>query len=106
MRQVLIDKFVIPKNAIEEFIQRMTYNRGFIKNLPGFVQDAAYERTDENGDKIVVTVAVWQDEDAIKRAKEAVQAEYTRIGFGLAEMLARLNITVERATYNEVVQGR
>ncbi len=104
MRQVLIDKFVVPKNAVEEFIQRMNYNRGFIRNLVGFVQDAAYERTDENGNTVVVTMAIWQSEDAIKKAKEAVQAEYARIGFHQAEMLSRLNIALERGTYTEMVQ--
>ncbi len=103
MKQIFIDKFIVPKNAIEEFIQRMNYNRGFIRNLPGFVQDAAYERTDENGNKIVVTVAIWQSENAIKKAKEAVQAEYARIGFHPEEMLMRLNIVLERGTYTEIV---
>ncbi len=105
MRQVFIDKFVVPKNAVEEFIQRMNYNRGFIRNLPGFLQDAAYERTDENGNTVVVTIAVWESEDAIKKAKEAVQTEYDRIGFHPAEMFARLNIALERGIYTEMVQG-
>lgn len=104
MRQVFIDKFVVPKNAIEEFIQRMNYSRNFIRNLPGFTEDAAYERTDENGNVIVITITVWESEYALNKAKDAVQSEYTRIGFHPTEMFARLNITIERGTYREFGQ--
>ena len=102
MKQVFIDKFVVPKNAVKEFVQRMNYNREFIRNLPGFIQDQAYQQTNENGDKIVVTLAVWESEDAFKKARETVQAEYNRIGFQMPEMLARLNITLDRGAYQEM----
>ena len=104
MRQILIDKFVVPDNAVEEFIQRMNYNRSFIRQLPGFIQDMAYEQMDESGNTIVVTIAVWENLEAINKAKEAVQAEYNRIGFRPAEMFARLNIAFERGTYVEMVR--
>ena len=34
-----VDKFYIPKDAEEEFSQRMQYNRNFIKTLRGFIKD-------------------------------------------------------------------
>jgi len=103
MRQILIDKFIVPENAVEEFTQRMNYNRNFIKNISGFVQDAAYKRTDDKGNTVVVTIAIWESEEVIKKAKEAVQTEYAKIGFRPDEMLKRLNITLERGTYTEIV---
>ena len=102
MKQIFIDKFVIPENAKAEFFQRMTYNRTFLKKQPGFVSDAAYERNDEHGNLVVVTVAIWESEDAIAKAKAAVQEEYKRIGFNMPAMLERLKITIERATYHEM----
>lgn len=102
MNQIFIDRFVVPKNSFEEFVQRMNYNRNFIKNIPGFIKDTAYERTDENGNIIVITIAVWASEELLNKAKETVQSEYKRIGFNPAEMLARLNITMERGTYTEI----
>lgn len=101
MRQILIDKFFIPKNAFEEFLQRTNYNRDFIRHLPGFVEDAAYQRTDENGNLIFITVAVWENPDVLEKARELVQAEYKRIGFNPAELFARLNIMLDRGTYQE-----
>ncbi len=102
MKQFFIDKFTIPKSAREEFVQRMNLNRNFIKNLPGFIQDTVYERSDENGNIIALTIAVWENEEAIKKAKEAVQKEYKRIGFNPEEMLTRLNILMDREIYKEM----
>ncbi|MBB6112085.1 antibiotic biosynthesis monooxygenase family protein [Mucilaginibacter lappiensis] len=99
MKQIFIDKFVIPQNGKQEFTQRMNFNRDFIKNLPGFLGDAAYERADDNGNMICITVANWESEDALNQAKQKVQAEYQRIGFNPAELLARLNITMEREIF-------
>ncbi|MEZ2334235.1 hypothetical protein AB6735_01330 [Mucilaginibacter sp. RCC_168] len=99
MQQIFIDKFIIPQNGKQEFTERMNFNRGFIKNLPGFLGDIAYEREDENGNTICVTVATWESEDALNQAKAAVQTEYQRIGFNPAELIARLNITMERDIY-------
>jgi heme-degrading monooxygenase HmoA len=102
MQQIFIDKFVIPQNAKQEFTERMNFNREFIKNLPGFLGDIAYEREDENGNAICITVATWENEDALNQAKVAVQAEYQRINFNPAELLSRLHITMERDTYQPV----
>ena len=96
-----IDKFLVPANAKTEFMQRVNFNRNFIKKLPGFIEDAAYERTDEKDNIIFITIAVWENEQAVKKAKEAVQAEYKRQGFDLAAMLERLNITIDRGVYTE-----
>ncbi len=45
MKQIFIDKFLVPENAKQEFIERMNINRSFIKTLNGFNEDAAYERS-------------------------------------------------------------
>jgi predicted ester cyclase/heme-degrading monooxygenase HmoA len=97
-----IDKFIVPTNAIAEFTQRMNLNRGFIKTLPGFIKDEVYVRTDEDGNQIIITIAVWENEVVLKKAKEAVQAEYKKEGFDPAEMLKRLNITMDRGTYQKM----
>jgi heme-degrading monooxygenase HmoA len=99
MKQIFIDKFTIPQQAKQEFTEKMNINRAFIKSLPGFIADSAYERIDENGNLICITVVIWASEQALNEAKAAVQAEYQRIGFNPAELLTRLNITMEREVY-------
>ena len=96
-----IDKFFVPAKAKQEFLERVNINRNFIKNLPGFIKDTAYEQLDEDGNLIFVTVAVWKNENVLEKAKEAVQAEYRKQGFSPAEMFERLNITMDRGIYKE-----
>lgn len=97
-----IDKFFVPAEAKQEFYERVKINRGFIKQLPGFVEDNAYEYTDENGALVFVTVAQWESREAFNKAREAVQAEYAKQGFDIGAMLKRLKITLDRGVYMEV----
>ena len=102
--RIFIDRFIVPQKSKQEFLERMNINRNFIKTLPGFIEDSAYERYDEQGNLICVTVAVWASEEAIKKAREAVQAEYKKEGFDLQAMLERLNITmIERGVYTKLI---
>lgn len=94
-----VDTFVVPEEAREEFVERVNVNRRFIRTLPGFVEDHAYERTDEQGNTIYMTIAVWESEDALDQAKAAGREEYQKQGFDPAEMMERLNITMEREVY-------
>ncbi len=100
-RKILIDKFIIPQSAKKEFDVRVKINRDFIKTLPGFMEDSAYHRTDENSDFILVTVAIWENDDAIKKAKEAVRAKYQKEDFDMQGMLNRLGITMDRGIYEK-----
>lgn len=94
-----IDKFFVPAAGIGEFHERMHINRNFIKTLPGFITDAAYEHKDEQGNLICVTVARWSSQEAVGKAKEAVQEEYKKEGFDMPAMMKRLNITIDRGLY-------
>ncbi len=101
MKQIFIDKFIVPQKSKQEFLERVHRNRNFIKNLNGFINDEAYERTDENGNLIFVTIAIWENEKFLKKAKEAVQAAYKKEGFDINKMFARLNIIIERNIYKK-----
>lgn len=96
-----IDKFFVPAKAKQEFLERVDINRNFIKDLPGFIRDTAFEQLDEDGNLIFITVAVWKNADVLEKAKHAVQAEYKKQGFNPAEMFERLNITMDRGIYKE-----
>ncbi|MGO4293057.1 ester cyclase [Chitinophaga sp. RAB17] len=97
-----IDKFLVPANAIAEFKERTAFNRQFIKTLPGFITDAEYVYTDEQGNLICITVAQWESREALSKAKETVQAKYKEQGFNPAEMFKRLGITADRGIYTAV----
>ena len=95
-----VDKFFVPKTSIKEFTERMNYNRNFIKQQPGFVKSERYDQRDENDNLIVLTLAVWQTQDHLNKAKSAMQAEFKRIGFDPQEFYKRLNVTLERGIYS------
>jgi heme-degrading monooxygenase HmoA len=101
MKKIFIDTFIVPEKSKQKFLERVSINRNFIKHLNGFIKDDAYERTDENGNLIYMTIAVWENEAVLKKAKESVQAEYKKQGFNIAEMFERLNIVMERNIYKE-----
>ena len=101
MQVVFIDRFVVPNAAKAEFLERMKINRDFIKTLPGFIEDSAYEEAG-GAESHYVTTALWRDEEAIQKAKAAVTAEYQREGFNLPEFMEKLNIKMERGVYKKL----
>lgn len=101
---IFIDKFIVPAASLTEFKQRVQINRDLIKTIPGFIEDAAYETTDTNGNTMFVTVAEWASAAALQQAKETVQAAYKKEGFDMAAMIKRLNITMDRAVYKPASQ--
>jgi len=104
MQQIFIDKFIVPEKSKQEFLERVQINRNFIKHLNGFVNDNAYERVDEKGNLIYITIAVWENETVLKSAKEAVKAYYKKESFNIFEMFERLHITMERNIYKEATK--
>ncbi|MGJ4788627.1 antibiotic biosynthesis monooxygenase [Leptospira koniambonensis] len=99
MQKVLIDTFIVPKIAENEFFNRVKVNRNLIKGLPGFVQDYTYIREKSKDDFQFVTVAIWENEEAINNAKKEVQISYQREGFDMPGMLQRLGISIERGIF-------
>lgn len=102
MRQILIDRFIVPDNSKEEFLRRMKINREFIKTLSGFVKDTVYQQTGRNGESNFVTIVVWKNEKALENAKREVAAKYKKQNFDMPVFLERLNIKIERAIYREL----
>ena len=95
-----IDKFFVPKASVKEFTERMNYNRNFIGQQPGLVTSERYDQYDENKNLIIITIAIWQTQDHLNKAKDAMQAEFKRIGFAPQEFYKRLDIKMERGIYN------
>ena len=102
MEQIFIDRFTMPENALPEFTERMEFNRNFLRTLPGFIRDDAYESRDDQGNILCITVAVWESTAAVHNAKEQVEAEYKKINFDMPAMLERLDIRMERGLYRRL----
>lgn len=94
-----VDRFSVPRSSIDEFTAQVRYNRGFVAGLPGYLRGEAFERVDDEGNLTLVTIAVWESQGALDRAKRAVQAEFARIGFDPVEFQRRLHVRVEREQF-------
>lgn len=98
-RVIFIDVFTVPAASLSEFKERVAVNRRLIEKMPGFIEDAAYEQRNENGNIKFVTIAQWASVADLQRAKETVQENYRKEGFDMPAMLRRLNITMDRNQY-------
>lgn len=96
----LIDKLVIPAASIDELLNQTNKIGKFIKTLPGLISQQAYEHTDSEGTMTMITVAIWENQDALSKAKDAVQAEFQRLNLQPQELFKRLNVKMERSVYN------
>jgi heme-degrading monooxygenase HmoA len=97
-----VDKFFVPKNSIEEFIKQMKINRAFIANLSGYIRGEAIEKTDSEGNKTIITIAIWENQDKLDKARQSIQTAFKRNGFNPAEFYQRLNIKMERDIYSRL----
>lgn len=96
------DKFFVPKTSIDAFTKQMQYNRKFIADLPGYIRGEAFQKADSAGNLTIITIAVWENQDKLTEAREAVQAEFKRISFHPMEFYQRLNIKIERELYKRL----
>ena len=97
-----IDKFVVPSSACTEFLDQVKRTHEFLRALPGFVQDYILEQTGGPGEFNFVTIAIWGSAKAIEAARKAVMARHEEMGFNPQEMLARLGVKADLATYRQV----
>lgn len=95
MHVVLIDTFIVPEDSKAAFLERTHSIQTFIKTLPGFV----YERKMGASRYNIITTAVWENEEAIGKAQQAMTAEYQRQHFNPQEFMQQLQVEVERAVY-------
>jgi hypothetical protein len=94
-----IDGFDIPADALAEFQAAMQRNMAFIKTLRGFLGHVVFKKISGPSTINIVTIAVWEDQEAVDKAGEQVRAYYQRIGFDMPAMLARWGVTAAVGNY-------
>jgi heme-degrading monooxygenase HmoA len=99
MEAVLIDQFVVPEAAVEEFLRQVHFSANIVKNRPGFVEGYIYRRATGDGQINVVTTAVWASQAAMEDAKTAIPAEFAKVGFSPPEVMKRLGVQIMRGLY-------
>ena len=97
-----IDKFKVSAAAREEFLSRVRTSNEVLHAIPGFVEDRFFEQLGATGDSKIVTIAVWENEQAFSEAKRLVQEHYKKIGFNPGDIIKRLGIEADMDAYTNL----
>lgn len=97
-----VDKFVVPDQARDEFLQRVRDTHDILRRQPGFIRDAVLEQVAGPGKFNIVTIAEWRSQAAVDAAREVVAAEHARSGFDARATVARLGVEADIANYRPV----
>ena len=97
--QFRIDAFTVPESSQDEFESNMHSNLAFIRTLPGFRGHLVFEKTNGPTNFNIVTIAVWENPEAIRAAGEKVHAHYQSIGLDLPATLTRLGVAASLGYY-------
>jgi len=100
METVLIDQFVVPEAAVEEFLRAAHFSANIVKTRPGFVEGYVFKRASGEGRVNVVTTAVWESQAAMEAARKSVAEEFEKVGFKPPEIMKRLGVQIERGVYH------
>lgn len=97
-----IDKFVVPEAARDEFLTKVGETHELLRQQPGFVRDAILEQVAGPGKFNIVTIAEWEDEQALDAARAVVKQAHAERGFSPRELMERLGIEADIADYRAV----
>lgn len=99
METILIDQFMVPESAAQEFLEQVHFSASIVRTRSGFVEGYVYQRTVDDGQVNVITTAVWASESAMQEARKSIAAEFASIGFDPSGIMQRLGVQMQRATY-------
>jgi hypothetical protein len=97
-----VDRFIVPANGRDEFLARVHDTHAVLRQQGGFLQDMILEQQSGPGAFNIVTVVEWANAEVVGRVSEAVAKRHAEIGFDRREMIARLGITADIASYARV----
>ncbi|MCX5578016.1 antibiotic biosynthesis monooxygenase [Kaistia terrae] len=97
-----VDRFIVPANGRDEFLARVHDTHAVLRQQDGFLQDMILEQQSGPGAFNIVTVVEWANAEVVGRVSEAVAKRHAEIGFDRHEMIARLGITADIASYARV----
>ena len=101
-----VDRFHVPNAAREEFLQRVSATHKILAHQRGFVRDLLLEQPAGPDGFNLVTMAEWESQEAVERAREAIAELHRQLGFDPRDLIRRLGIRAEMGGYRPLqVQG-
>jgi heme-degrading monooxygenase HmoA len=99
MEIVVIDQFVVPPDAMSEFLETSRKVQKVLKTLPGFLEGFVYEKRDGDGRNNVITTVVWQNEDAYRTARTAMADTLQSFSPDPQAVMRKIGIQIERGRF-------
>ena len=99
MEIAVIDQFVVPPDAMSEFLETSRKVQKVLKTFPGFLEGFVYEKRDGDGRNNVITTVVWQNEDAYTNARTAMADMLQSFSPDPQAVMRKLGIQIERGRF-------
>jgi hypothetical protein len=100
-----VDRFNVPRSARSEFVGRVRDTHKLLAQLPGFVRDVLLEQSAGPDEINLVTMAEWESQEAVEKAKAMVGELHRQMGFEPRAMMARLGIRAELGSYRPLAEA-
>jgi heme-degrading monooxygenase HmoA len=97
-----IDKFVVPSTSKSEFLQKVHETHMILRSLPGFVSDFIVEQVGGPSNFNIVTIAIWENQSAIEKARDVMHEHQSAAGFNPQEFWDRLDIKADLGNYKRL----
>lgn len=103
MQTVVIGTYDLPRESKEAFLELIGDTQGYLKSLPGFLEDYLCEGADDEGSRCqIATIAFWEDEKAYENAVAAVAAWNRERGVDAQALARDLGVVGQRVAYKRV----
>lgn len=96
------DKFVVPAEAWDEFLEKVRITHTLLRTQPGFVRDLLLEQTGGPGEFNLVTVVEWEGPEFIDGARAAVAEKHRADGFHPQDLMRWLGIRADMGSYRRI----
>jgi len=97
-----VDKFIVPANGRDEFLERVGATHKLLRTQDGFVRDAILEQQTGPEESRIITVVEWARSDVVETVSQKVAEMHRSVGFDRLEMMARLGIQADIGNYRRL----
>ena len=99
-----VDRFEVPVQARDEFLEKVQETHEMLRTVQGFMQDFLLEQSAAEGIVRIVTIVEWEDADAVANAQQTIKAFREKTQFNPQDLIARLGIKADMGNYSPIVR--
>lgn len=97
-----IDKFSVPRESIEPFLERLREAHQFLDTLEGCIQNRILQLDSGTSHFNIMTLVEWRDVDSFERAKTRAMERHAASGVRPQELFKELGVEADLGNYKVV----